>query len=50
MDWSDPSLYDLAINTEQIGLDLAAKIIMEVKYIRVDIINKNTDNLKTEGG
>ena len=30
MDWSDPSLYDLIINTEQIGLDLAAKIIMEV--------------------
>ena len=29
-DWTDPSLYDLVINTEQIGLDLAAKIIMEV--------------------
>jgi cytidylate kinase len=30
MDWNDPSLYDLIINTEQIGLDLAARIIMEV--------------------
>ena len=30
MDWNDPSLYDLIINTEQIGLDLAAKIIMDV--------------------
>jgi cytidylate kinase len=30
MDWSDPSLYDLIINTEQIGLDLTAKIIMDV--------------------
>jgi len=29
MDWSDHSLYDLVINTEQIGLDPAAKIIME---------------------
>lgn len=29
MDWSDPSLYDLVINIEQIGLDSAAKIIME---------------------
>ena len=29
-DWTDPELYDLIINTEQIGLDLAAKIIMEV--------------------
>lgn len=30
MDWNDPSLYDLIINTEQIGLDLAAKLIVEV--------------------
>jgi cytidylate kinase len=30
MDWKDPSLYDLVINTEQIGSDLAAKIVMEV--------------------
>ena len=30
MDWHDPSLYDLIINTEQIGLDLAAKIIVEI--------------------
>ena len=29
MDWNDPSLYDLVINTEQLGLDLAAKLIME---------------------
>lgn len=29
MDWNDPSLYDLIINTEQIGYDLAAKIIRE---------------------
>jgi cytidylate kinase len=29
-DWNDPALYDMIINTEQIGLDLAAKIIMEV--------------------
>jgi len=27
MDWSDPSLYDLIINTEQIGFDLAAGVI-----------------------
>jgi cytidylate kinase len=30
MDWTDPALYDLIINTEQIGLDLAAKIITNV--------------------
>ena len=29
MDWQDPSLYDLIINTEQIGLDMAVKIIVE---------------------
>jgi len=29
MDWNDPSLYDLIINTEQISPDLAARIIME---------------------
>ena len=29
MDWNDPSLYDLIINTEQLGTDLAAKLIME---------------------
>ena len=29
MDWNDPALYDLIINTEQIGLDLAAKLVME---------------------
>jgi cytidylate kinase len=29
-DWNDPALYDLIINTDQIGLDLAAKVIMEV--------------------
>ena len=29
MDWNDPSLYDLIINTEQLGIDLAAKLIME---------------------
>ena len=28
-DWKDPGLYDLIINTEQIGIDLAAKIITE---------------------
>jgi cytidylate kinase len=28
-DWNDPSLYDLIINTEQLGIDLAAKLIME---------------------
>jgi hypothetical protein len=30
MDWTDPSLYDLIINTEQIGLELAGKIIADV--------------------
>jgi cytidylate kinase len=29
MDWKDPGLYDLIINTEQIGIDLAAKLITE---------------------
>lgn len=29
-DWTDPALYDLIINTEQIDLDLAAKLVMEV--------------------
>jgi cytidylate kinase len=29
MDWNDPSLYDLIINTEQLGIDLAARLIME---------------------
>jgi len=29
MDWNDPSLYDLIINTEQLGTDVAAKLIME---------------------
>ena len=29
MDWDDPSLYDLVINTEKIGVDGAAKLIME---------------------
>jgi cytidylate kinase len=28
MDWNNPSLYDLIINTGQIGLDLTAEIIM----------------------
>jgi cytidylate kinase len=28
-DWNDPALYDLIINTEQIDLDLAAKLVME---------------------
>ena len=28
-DWNDPSLYDLIINTEQIGLDNAAQIIVQ---------------------
>ena len=26
MDWTEPSLYDMIINTEQIGLDLAASM------------------------
>jgi len=30
MDWNDPSLYDLIINTEKTGLELAAKTIKEV--------------------
>jgi cytidylate kinase len=29
MDWTDPSLYDLIINMEQLGIDLPAKLIME---------------------
>ncbi len=29
MDWNDLSVYDLIINTEQLGIDLAAKLIME---------------------
>ena len=29
MDWTDPSLYDLAINTEQLGIDTAAHLIIE---------------------
>ena len=29
MDWNDPSLYDLIINTEQLGIDTAAHLIME---------------------
>jgi cytidylate kinase len=29
MDWNDPSLYDLIINTEKMGIDAAAKLIME---------------------
>ncbi|MFH1491266.1 MAG: cytidylate kinase-like family protein [Pseudomonadota bacterium] len=29
MDWTDTSLYDLIINTEQLGLDTAAHLIME---------------------
>ena len=29
MDWDDPSLYDLVINTDKIGIDGAAKLIME---------------------
>lgn len=28
MDWNDSSLYDLIINTEQLGIDLAAKLVM----------------------
>lgn len=28
-DWTDPSLYDLIINREQLGIDLAAKLIMD---------------------
>jgi hypothetical protein len=30
MDWNDPSLYDLIINTEKLSIDSAAKFIMEV--------------------
>jgi len=30
MDWNDPSLYDLIINTGQIGPDLASQVIMDV--------------------
>lgn len=29
MNWTDPSLYDLIINTEQLGIDTAAHLIME---------------------
>lgn len=29
LDWTDPALYDLVINTEQLGIDTAAKLIME---------------------
>jgi cytidylate kinase len=29
MDWTDPSLYDLIINTEQLGIDTAAHLIIE---------------------
>ena len=29
MDWADPSLYDLVINTEQLGIDTAAQLIIE---------------------
>lgn len=29
MDWTDPSLYDLIINTEKIGIDSAVKLITE---------------------
>ena len=29
MDWTDPFLYDLIINTEQLGFDTAAHLIME---------------------
>jgi len=29
MDWGDPSLYDLVINTDKLGTDGAAKVIME---------------------
>ena len=29
MDWTDPSLYDLIINTEQLGIVTAARLIME---------------------
>ena len=29
MDWKDPGLYDLIINTEQLGIDLTAKLITE---------------------
>jgi hypothetical protein len=29
MDWENPSLYDLVINTEKLGIDGAAKLIME---------------------
>ena len=28
-DWTDPSLYDLLINTEMLGIDMAAELIME---------------------
>jgi cytidylate kinase len=30
MDWNDPSLYDLIINTDKTGMDLTAKTIQEV--------------------
>jgi cytidylate kinase len=29
MEWSDPSLYDLVINTEKLGIDGAVKLILE---------------------
>ena len=31
MDWTDPSLYDLVINTEQIGIDTAAKLLADME-------------------
>jgi cytidylate kinase len=29
MDWENPSLYDLVINTEKLGIEGAAKLVME---------------------
>jgi cytidylate kinase len=29
MDWNDPTLYDLLVNTEKLGLDFGAKLVVE---------------------
>jgi cytidylate kinase len=31
MEWNDPSLYDLVINTEKLGADSAAKLVLEAR-------------------